>query len=422
MTSLSGRPLDLAGRYFAVLDQLWPANVVCVAELDTVFSAHEVDSAWQQLCSASPIARARVADIAGRPLLVDEPGVGGDFQFRSGPLESVLAEEQRVRFDLEAGPLVRCRYVVAEGGSALLVTGHHAVLDARGGYVLLQRLAGVLAGSEPPQPLPLPPGIEERIRPGRRWPQDRSAALGLLREMSEQRRAAGPVDELLGPAGDAGQRRLQVSLHRLDQAQTAALFARAKAVGATGYGIIAAAWLHATHDLFSDGRPTHHLSLTTPADLRTRLDPPVPADVPGMFASLISTSHVVGEAGLDAVADEVSTTVQAAVDRGEGELFYAVARPGALDERGAARLRSTLAATPQSVAVSNTGRLAEGDDPEWVRSVWFSFAPTPNQLVFVSATTYRGRLTMALCADRARVPIDLPDRLAAGALRRLLGG
>jgi hypothetical protein len=312
--------------------------------------------------------------------------------------------------------------VVADGLSALLVTGHHAVLDGRGGYVLLQRLAGMLAGTAPPQPARLPPGLQDRIRPGLRWPQDRSVALELLREMAEQRRTAGTVDDVLGPAGEAAERRLHVSLHRLDEDETSALFARSKAVGATGYGMIAAAWLQATHDLFADGRPAHHLSLTTPVDLRARLDPPVPADVPGMFSSLISTSHVVGEAGLDAVANEVSTTVRAAVDRGEGEVFFALARPGPLDGRGAAWLRSALAATPQSVAVSNTGRLAEVADPEWVRSVWFSFAPTPNQVVFVSATTYRGRLTMAACVDHARVPVELADRLAAGALRRLRGG
>ena len=421
MANRGDRPLEVAGRYFAVLDQLWPANVVCVAELDTVFSPEEVDAAWQQLCSVSPIARARVADSDRQPFLGDEPAVGCDFRTRDGSFESVVAEEQRIRFDLATGPLVRCCYVAADGMSALLVTGHHAVLDARGGYVLLQRLAGVLAGNAPPHSSRLPPGLQDRIRPGMRWPQDRSLALGLLREMAEQRRAAGTVDEVLAPAGEAVERRLHVSLHRLDETETSALFARSKAVGATGYGMIAAAWLQATHELFADGRPAHHLSLTTPVDMRARLHPPVPADVPGMFSSLISTSHVVGEAGLDAVANEVSTTVQAAVDRGEGEVFFALALPGPLDGRGAARLRSALATTPQSVAVSNTGRLAEGADPQWVRSVWFSFAPTPNQVGFVSATTYRGRLTVVACVDHARVPIELADRLTTGALGRLRG-
>lgn len=406
-----------------MLDQLWPANLVCVAELDNVFSPDEVSAAWRQLCSVTPIARARVvADSDVQPLLVDDPTVDCDVSTRDGSFESVVAEEQGIRFDLAAGPLVRCRYVVADGRSALLMTGHHAVLDARGGYVLLQRLASVLAGTPPPQQRRLPPGLQDRIRPGLRWPRDRAMAFGLLREMAAQRRAAGTVDEVLRPAAEAAERRLQVSLHRLDEAETSALLARGKAVGATGYGMIAAGWLQATHDLFADGRPAHHLSLTTPVDMRARLDPPVPADLPGMFSSLISTSHVVGEAGLGVVANEISMTVQAAVDRGEGEVFFALAHPGPLDGRGAARLRSALAATPQSVAVSNTGRLATGADPAWVRSVWFSFAPTPNQVVFVAATTYRGRLTMAVCVDDARVPIELADQLTTGALRRLRGG
>jgi hypothetical protein len=422
MASPGGRPLDVAGRYFALLDQLWPANVVCVAELDTVFSAAEIDAAWQQVCAGSPIARARVADHDGQPYLAAEPGADCDFQVRDGSLESVLAEEQRDRFDFARGPLVRCRYVITGATSAVLVTGHHAVLDGRGGCGLLQRLGAVLAGTVPPPQHGLPPALEGRIRPGLRWPQDRAAVLGLLREMAERRRAVEPVDELLGPVGDTTQRRLQVSLHRLDESETAALFARTKAALATGHGMIAAAWLQATHLLFEDGRPTHNLSLTTPADLRARLDPPVPADVPGMLATLISTLHVVGGTGLDAAAHEVGRTVQAAVDRGEGELFFAVARPGPLDGRGAEQLRNTLVAAQQSLAVSNIGRLAEGHDPEWFRSMWFSFAPTPNQVAFVSATTYRGRLTMAMCVDHERAPVELATRLEGNALRLLRGG
>lgn len=422
MASVQGRPLDVAGRYFAVLDQLWPANVVCVAELDAVFAPDEVEAAWQRVCAAIPVARARVVDSDAQPFLVEDPTVGCDFAVRGGSVDSALAEEQRDRFDLAAGPLVRCRYVIADSRSALLVTGQHAVLDARGGYVLLQHLARLLAGGEAPQPSDLPPALQDRIRSGLRWPQDRPVVLELLREMAEQRRTAGPVDEVLEPVGESTERRLKVTLHRLDEGETAALIARAKAAGATGYGMIAAAWLQATHDLFADDRATHHLSLTTPADVRGRLDPQVRTDVAGMFASLITTSHMVGATGIDALADEVSTTVRAAVERGDGELFFALARPGPLDGRGAAQLRSALTAAPQSLAVSNTGRLPEVADPEWVRSVWFSFAPSPNQIAFVSATTYRGRLTMAECVDHARLPVDLRDRLATGALRRLRGG
>src|SRR3954447_4187306 len=135
MTSRGDRPLDLAGRYFAVLDQVWPANVVCVAELDTVFAEEDVAAAWRQVCSANPIARSRLAGIGdARPVLVDDPSLDCDFRRCTAPLDLVLAEEQRCRFDVGAGPLARCRYVVADGTSALLVTGNHAVLDGRGGY------------------------------------------------------------------------------------------------------------------------------------------------------------------------------------------------------------------------------------------------------------------------------------------------
>jgi hypothetical protein len=420
MTLPAGRPLDVAGQYYAVLDLLWPANVVCVAELDTAFAADEVDAAWAQVRTANPIVKSRLAQLGiGPPVLVDHPGVACDFRYCEGSLETVLADEQRIRFDVAAGPLVRCRYLVADGSSALLVTGHHAVLDARGGFVLLQQIIGVLASGAVPQPRELPSGLNDRVRPGLRWPKDRRVVLDQLREISERRQGAGPTDVLLPTAADISDRRLSVTKHRLDETATSSLLARAKAIGATGYGMIAAAWLHATHELFADDRATHHLALTTPADLRPRLVPAVPADEPGMYATLIGTSHVVGSALHDELAAEVSAVVQAAVDRGEGELFFALARPGPLDQTGAEMLRGAIAAAPQAIAVSNTGRLPEGTDPEWVRSVWFSFAPSPNQLAFVAATTYRGRLTMAVCTDHVRLPAELGDRLTAGAVERL---
>jgi hypothetical protein len=419
MTLPAGRPLDVAGRYYAVLDLLWPANVICVAELDTVFGADEVDAAWAQVRTANPIVRSRLAQLGiGPPVLVDHPAVAGDFRYSEGSLETVLADEQRIRFDVAAGPLVRCRYLVADGASALLVTGHHAVLDARGGFVLLQQVIGVLAGGALPQPRELPPGLTDRVRTGLRWPKDRRVVLDQLRELSERRQGAGPTDVLL-PTAATADRRPAVTNQRLDETATSSLLARAKSIGATGYGMIAAAWLHATHELFADGRMTHHLALTTPADLRPRLVPAVPADEPGMYATLIGTSHVVGTAGHDELAAEVSAVVQAAVDRGEGELFFALARPGPLDRTGAEMLRGAIAVAPQAIAVSNTGRLPAGTDPEWVRSVWFSFAPSPNQLAFVAATTYRGRLTMAVCTDHARLPAEVGDRLTGGAVERL---
>jgi len=425
MTSPAGRPLDPAGRYFAVLDQLWPANVVCGAELDTVFAADEVAAAWQDVCTANPVARSRLGVPAdGPPFLVGDPAVSCDFRPSAGALEAVIADEQRTRFDVAAGPLVRCRYLAGDGGSVVLVTGHHAVLDGRGGYVLLQQLAGVLAGAGPPAQRPLPPGLQDGIRPGLRWPQDRRPALGLLREMAGRRQQAGPLDAVAldpAPPPSSAAREPAVSLHRFNEDATRALLARARATGASGHGIISAAWLQAVHELIGDGRPAHHLSLTTPADLRARLDPPVPADVAGMFASMVGTSHVVGDGDLGDLARGVSRQVQAAVDRGEGELFFALARADtmALDGRGAATLRTAIEAAPQTIAVSNTGRLPAGSDPAWVRRVWFVFGPSPNQLLFVSATTYRDRLTLAAAVDRARLPADAADRLVTSAVRRL---
>jgi hypothetical protein len=54
-----------------------------------------------------------------------------------------------------------------------------------------------------------------------------------------------------------------------------------------------------------------------------------------------------------------------------------------------------------------------------MRRVWFVFGPSPNQLVFVSATTYRDRLTVAAAVDRTRLPAELGERLVGTAVRLL---
>jgi hypothetical protein len=194
--------------------------------------------------------------------------------------------------------------------------------------------------------------------------------LRLLRELRDERDRAGPPAEVSwhersGVSRDPGLGQLAFSA-----AETAAIAEMARAAGATVHGALSAAWL------------------------------------------LASAHRLLARAFAEA-AHSVTEGVRARLARGEGELFYALTRPDAVtfDDDGLSRFRTLIDAAPRAIAVSNTGVLDDAGDPEWVRSMSFVLAPTPNQVAFAAATTYRRRLVINLATDRSRVDAAIVRRL-----------
>ena len=62
------------------------------------------------------------------------------------------------------------------------------------------------------------------------------------------------------------------------------------------------------------------------------------------------------------------------------------------------------AATP-AANLSNLG-VVTGEAPASVTRMCVSLAPTPNQVLFVTATTFRGRVTVICSFDRNRLSIE----------------
>lgn len=419
MSASHSRPLDPAERYFFLLDRLWPMNIVAVAELDITLDEDRLRGAWEAVVARAPLARARIRSEPEIGLVLESaPDVAPDVAVAvPGPWTVAAREEQGAPFDVGIGPLMRLRYIPGTGGrSALALVVHHAVADARTALWLLQDVIRDVAGGAltPNVAESLPVPVHAAVESGHRWAQHRQGMLALVRELREERDRTGTPAEVTWHDRAADGRDPQLDCIAFSRSETTAIIDVARAAGATVHGVLSAAWLSAVDTLLDGERPEHTLALTTPADLRDRLSPPVPMRELGMYITLLTTTHCVRAGEFAETACAVSEDVRSRLARGEGELFYALARPDAVrpDERGLARFRNMIDSAPQAMAVSNAGIVDDTGDPEWVRSLSFVLAPTPNQVAFAAATTYRGRLVLNLATDRLRVDAAATRRLA----------
>lgn len=409
MTAPTARPLDPAERYYALVDRHWSTVIVASAELSRRFTVAEVEAAWGQTSSA------RLTAIDGA--LGFEP-------CPPGPVERVptgrsvddvsLAEFQRPFAPGEA--LTRCLYLdLPEGRSAIFVATQHCLTDGFGSAELVRDLCRLLAGQDGPTSSLLGARtVMGGIREGHRFSEDRRAMIDLMRTLKAEQAELGGVDASPWHARHDGTRRLAYRTVTLSREETSALVAGVRAHGATMNGALGAASLRVVHGLCGTDERHVHL-LTTTADMRSRQDPPVTDGYDGMFAALISAPFAVG-GGRDftELSAAVASRMRTGIERGEGSLFLHVAAMGlgADDDRAAERARQQLMTAPQTMMMSNVGRIDDTGDPEWVDFVTCMMLSTPNQAWFVAACTYRGRLRLAISLDEAAVPLTADEVLA----------
>ena len=164
------------------------------------------------------------------------------------------------------------------------------------------------------------------------------------------------------------------------------------------------------------GNEERRLCLATPTDLRRRVEPPLSDDEVMLAVGLLCTPYPVPTGASTALAREISEQTRREVARGESHLFYRFARAGtfAPTDEGIASFALSIAASPQNVAVSNLGVVADHRDPPWVRSLAFALSPSPNQVAFVAATTYRGELVLHVASDDARLGRGAAEQLVRG--------
>jgi hypothetical protein len=397
------RPLTPAEKYYTFLDTVTPMNVVVAGDLDRCLAADLVAQRWTQFTSLRSLPRLR---IRGDLTLADGDAADSAFNAHEAAADGwdeYLARELRRPFGLDRP--MRCLYLTsaAENRSRLVFIAHHAVVDGRVGVAELQMFVRLLDGRAIPhqQRLSVAPASSKQLR----WRSDRQELISLLREIAARNDAAGAPDPASWPRPDAERRPRLVSL-TVAPAEAAGLLAAAKSRGMRAHSAIAAAWLIAAARRVGE-RPHPTLQLSSPVDLAVPSPDPDRPTAPAV--SVVAHRHQVTPQSPWELAQRVGAATDASISRGEAELFFHLTRVEAIDdlEAGARVVAHALASAPPAISVSNMGVISADGDPDWLRTVYGILAPTPNQMVFASAVSYRGCLTHSVGTDDTQLPADV---------------
>jgi hypothetical protein len=149
-TAVPSRKLAGIEHAMRFIDDVAPFNVVVVLKIEGDLAGAALRAALDEVRRRHPMLQARIA----------AAGTGYAFHFgESGPIPlevsarspsvgwlAAAEEELHLRFDLAAGPLMRCRYLQDPSGGHLLLTLHHTIVDGVSGARLLSELLALCGG------------------------------------------------------------------------------------------------------------------------------------------------------------------------------------------------------------------------------------------------------------------------------------
>lgn len=327
-------------RAMCITDEHTPFNVVAVLRIEGELPAAAVRDALDRLQQRHRLLRAGIAkegdgyafrfEVAGPIPLATRDRPAGD-----GWIEAAQDELHR-RLDLAKGPLARCLYLCGPSGGDLVVTLHHAILDAASAVHFFGELLALCAGVAPPDG-DADLSAEGAVAPTDLYP-DAFAGLGfarattayMARQMADEAefrwRSRGVRKP---PIADAG--RCCFLPLRFPAPLTAALLEASRRRRVTLNAILSAGMMLAVQRrLYPMKReparvPLRHVVF---ADLRSRLRTAVPDAVLGCLLTMFRfTVHVGVTGGFWAVAEEIQKRTRAAGRSGERYLAYSLS-PG----------------------------------------------------------------------------------------------
>lgn len=415
---VKSRPMTIAEKYYTFLDLAWPTNPILSAELSVCPDADKVEARWRDFCAQRIYTRLMpTADLT----IVDAGTARTDFATATvarADWAAHVAREAGAAYGLER--VTGLRYLASpdEGGALIYLLGHHAIVDGRGGLTELQAFLQFLDERAVPtqDALSLPPAP----RDGYAWQTDRRTMLELLREMTARNRDAGqPMPRAWPPA--TPDRRARLSPITLSAEVSSTLLDRARREGVRVFSAIAATWLHeVARTICSTDEGV--LQLNVPVDRsKASDDPRRPA---AMAVGVLGHRYQVRAGTRWELAREIAEALDTALDRGEGELFFHLARLDNINdpEKGAEVVGTAIRAAPPAVSVTNMGRIDASADPPWVVGMWGNLAATPNQVISFSTLGYRDRLCCTLWTDDVRVTPHQAADLSEGFIRALARG
>jgi hypothetical protein len=303
VTAWPGRPLVATERAFFTISQGSALNLVVLIRL----TGPDLDDLLPQALAAiqqrHPLLRAVIAGGRSRPRFDVRPsGAAGE----PGPIPrrliagadrtaEVVDEEMNAPFDTGVGPLARAALITGPGlEHDLVLTLHHSIADGASAACLVHDLLGwcesVAAGTAgaAPAPLPIAPSPQPltAILPAhmRRLRVRRATVAYLARQARDEvgyQRGSRGLRRPVPPPGRARSR-----LVGLDRDGTTSLVDRARRSRLTLTSLLSAALLWQASAVLYGDRPAA-MRVMIWVDLRRHLDPAVPDEVLGCYASML---------------------------------------------------------------------------------------------------------------------------------------
>ena len=227
------RPLGSCERFFYLYSLAFPVHFCLAAEIEGALDSTRLGAALEQV---------RNRHSALRLCIVDDAETGPTFCRTDSPIElnevpaetgadwrEVVESELSLPFSTFPGPLMRATVVSASDGASIILTFHHAIVDALSGTRILHDVMRAFAG-DCLEILPPPPLLEEMIASVAAQPIVVEKATSHDIPKAGNRAAQG--SEM--PAAN-------LAIAEWDREQTARLVRFCKANGTTVHGAICAA-------------------------------------------------------------------------------------------------------------------------------------------------------------------------------------
>lgn len=420
------RPLDPGEAFFFLTDRLSSMNFVVMAERAGALDPARIAAGLARLQADERQLRLRIVwNDADGLCFAAADGMRLPLDCRIAPeaewIPHVEAELSHA-FDSAHGPLLRCLYLATPdaGRSLLALTFHHAIADGRSGTELLRRLLMLIAtGGDAVAPRPALAVAMYDLFPARyRWAEQEAAGEQLMDAMMADYKRCGRLQAWPALDARAAGRRPRILRRELDAAAAGRLQDRCRDEGTSLHGLLAAAQLIAQRRVESAGGAEageRALFLSCPVDMRPQLDAPPAADHPGLYVSILSSPFAVAaDSDPWRLARDVMAQTRTQLARGEAHLFFSMygleQRPVGTDRYEP--LARAVQSSWQNTMLSNVGRIAPVEADPAVERISFALCPMPYQVVFNAASSYRGRITLNIGYDAARLAPALAAALA----------
>ncbi len=144
--SMEPAPLSFNQLRLWMHDQIHPGDpsytITMRLDHDGVLDQCAFDAAWEAVCDRHRVLRSRIQIVGDEPCMFVDPSIKCAPTWSDDQdLGAITHRESTRGFDLETGPLVRCRVVSYTQGAAVIITMHHIISDAWSCSILQRELA-----------------------------------------------------------------------------------------------------------------------------------------------------------------------------------------------------------------------------------------------------------------------------------------